>query len=261
MAVQPQSVKVLEKDPTVKVEISPTVLHDILYLDTGAPPFDDPDVRRAFNLAVDREALLQASYFGLGEVARQPLPKAHWAHEPSLDDSFRRNVGEARALLAKAGHANGLTVRMLLYPTTADVRRGEIVKAQVAEAGINLELVPTELTQAVQDYFNRRKHPMFLSSWTGRPDPASTYTLLFGGKGYYNAGHVDTPALNAAVERANAVSDVPGRQPALAEAAEDIAGDMVLEAKVTGSTAEDGRTLIPTRHAECPHAPGTCNGG
>ena len=104
---------------------------------------------------------------------------------------------------------------MLLYPTTADVRRGEILKAQVAEAGFTLELVPTELTQAVQDYFNQRKHPMFLSSWTGRPDPATTFTLLFSGKGYYNAGHVDTPELNAAVERANSATEHP-RAPARA---------------------------------------------
>jgi ABC-type transport system substrate-binding protein len=219
LQVQPQAVATLKNDSTLHVDVSPTVLHDIFYLDMSVAPFNNPDVRRAFNLAIDREALLKASYFGLGEVARQPLPSDHWSHSTELDHSYTRDVHQAKALLAKAGYADGLTVSTLLYPTTADVRRGEILKSQLAEAGITLELVPTELTQAVQEFFNQRKYPMFLSSWTGRPDPATTFTLLFSETGYYNAGHAAAPAVDAAVAEANSLSKTDERQKPLAEAA------------------------------------------
>lgn len=225
LAVQPQLVKQLESDQSLKVSVSPTVLHDIFYLDRSVAPFDNADVRRAFNLAVDREALLQASYFGLGEIARQPLPSAHWAHNPDLEDSYKRDVEEAKSLLAKAGYGNGLTVKTLVYPTTPDVRRGEILKSQLAEAGITLELVPTELTQAVQDFFGEQKQPMFLSSWTGRPDPATTFTLLFTEKSYYNSGHVAAPEVDAAVSEANAKTELDQRLDSLHRAAEQVNED------------------------------------
>lgn len=220
LQVQPQVVETLKKDSTLNVDVSPTVLQDIFYLNMSSPPFDNPDVRLALNLAVDRDALLKASYFGLGEVARQPLPSAHWAHDPKLEDSYPRDVAKAKELLANAGYANGLTIKTLLYPTTSDVRRGEILKAQLAEAGVTLELVPTELTQAVQDYFVGHKAPMFLSSWTGRPDPATTFTLMFNEKSFYNAGKAPAPEVDAAIAEANKATTIEERQPPLAKAAE-----------------------------------------
>jgi ABC-type oligopeptide transport system substrate-binding subunit len=78
------------------------------------------------------------------------------------------------------------------------------------------------LTQAVQDFFNERKYPMFLSSWTGRPDPATTFTLLFSENGYYNAGHVAAPAVDAAVAEANSLSETDQRQEPLATAAQAV---------------------------------------
>ena len=81
LAVQPAGGRLacLKKDSTllkVNALARPCPLHDIFYLDTSVPPYDNPDVRRAAEpLAVDREALLQGELL-LGLRGVPPRPPA-----------------------------------------------------------------------------------------------------------------------------------------------------------------------------------------
>ncbi|MDQ1348527.1 MAG: bac 5 protein [Acidobacteriota bacterium] len=47
-------------------------------------PFDDPEVRRALTLAIDRQALIDALFKGYARVASSPIPSNIWAHDPTL---------------------------------------------------------------------------------------------------------------------------------------------------------------------------------
>jgi peptide/nickel transport system substrate-binding protein len=66
------------------------------------PPLDDPQVRLALSLAIDREQLLKQTLDGAGELIAGSLPAGHWAADPSLRPPAY-DPARARELLAVAG--------------------------------------------------------------------------------------------------------------------------------------------------------------
>ncbi|MER7012411.1 ABC transporter substrate-binding protein [Saccharopolyspora sp. NPDC000359] len=219
----PQDVGLLAAAKGTEVSSSPQLYQLIIYLDLSAPVFHDERVRRALNLALDREQIRRVTQFGQGEVGWTPLPSEHWAFPAAVAPTYPHDPQRARQLLAEAGHGAGLRFPLLTYPDPVTVRLAEVLKHQLGQVGVQIDLVPTELTQASSEFFNERKYPAMLSAWTGRPDPSLTYKLMFTERGYYNAGHVATPGIDEALNAANSTSDLPQRAAALGEAAEVVA--------------------------------------
>jgi len=66
-------------------------------------PFDDPRVRRAMTLAIDRRSLIDALWRGYARVGVGPIPHGIWAREPGLEP-LPFDPEAARALLAEVGY-------------------------------------------------------------------------------------------------------------------------------------------------------------
>ena len=67
------------------------------------PELQDPRVRRALTLGVNRQEIIDATLAGFGDVANAGVPPFHWAHHAGLADSLRHDPDEARRLLDEAG--------------------------------------------------------------------------------------------------------------------------------------------------------------
>jgi ABC-type transport system substrate-binding protein len=106
------------------------------------PPFDDVRIRQAFQRAMDRDKVNSLLLGGQGEPAyafwRSNSPNS----DPSLQGSIGYDADTARGLLAQAGAA-ALSVD-LWYPSAVDGRLMEIVQGQLAEAGVTLNLHPSQ---------------------------------------------------------------------------------------------------------------------
>ena len=121
----------------------------------ASEPFDDPLVRRAFSLAVDREALASAMGADL-EPARGLVPDGipasgggEWNSqaEPYLP-ADGSGLEEAQALLAEAGYPGGAgfpQVTLLCANAQAHLEAAEIVKEQLAQ-GLGVDLAVTALS-------------------------------------------------------------------------------------------------------------------
>lgn len=219
----PQDVGLLAAAKGTKVAAGPQLYQLIIYLDLSAPIFRDQRVREALNLALNRDQIQRVTQFGQGEIGWTPLPSDHWAFPGSTVPTYPHDPDRARQLLADAGFTGGLRFPLLTYPDPVNVRMAEVLKYQLGKVGVQLDLIPTELTQATSEFFNERKYPAMLSAWTGRPDPGLTYKLMFTERGYYNAGHVATPGIDAALAAANSTPDLPQRSQKLGEAARIVA--------------------------------------
>ncbi|WP_297108258.1 ABC transporter substrate-binding protein [Tessaracoccus sp.] len=135
--VSPAAARAAEQSGDAQVVRRPGVTLYPLVMRLDTAPFDNPKVREAIKLAIDRQALVDTVFLGLGSVGDDVLsPNAG----PVIEQRTR-DVERARALLAEAGYPDGFDVKLqstAMYPgmdTTAT-----LAAEQLAEAGVRVEV-------------------------------------------------------------------------------------------------------------------------
>ena len=215
----PESLGQFEADPRFKVVIGSTEGETILTMNNGKEPFSDLKVRRAVAHALDRKAIIDGAMFGYGT----PIGSHFAPHHPAyvdLTDRYPYDPEKAKALLAEAGLADGFKATIKLPPPTYARRGGEIIAAQLAKVGIELEIIPVEWAQWLEQVFRGRDYDLTIVSHTEPMDIG-----IYGRDDYYfdyqNAAFKATLAkLDAAVEEGE-------RYKLMAEAQRQIAEDSV----------------------------------
>ncbi len=161
----------LAKEPGIKFDKGIKTSIDYLGLNQKNQYLSKPEVIEALKYLVDYDGIAGAI---LGDSA-----VVHQSFEPvgflgAIDDApYQFDLAKAKALLAKAGLADGFAVTM-------DVRNGspwpeiaQAIQASFAQAGIKLELIPGDGKQVLTKY-RARHHDIFLGDWApDYPDPHS----------------------------------------------------------------------------------------
>jgi len=191
----PRLVPLIERSKDVELVTGPTLYCRQLYLNLSRGPLADVRVRQAMNFALDREAYVKVAQSGFGEPAYMNLPSSHWAYDPEVAKLYPHDPDKARALLAEAGFKNGLELTAGGYIDPDNVRRGEILMDQLGKVGIRLKFTNGTVPEISAQYFaQEKKFDTLLAAWTGRPDPAMSYGLMYGKDAYFNAGRVEVSA-------------------------------------------------------------------
>src|SRR5207244_3346084 len=109
------------------------------------PPFNDVRVRKAAQLAHDAPQVADAVTLGHGAAYEQPFVSRSPWNLGKLEVP-KRNVDEARKLLAEAGFPNGLNVKLMLSSSwyTSLAPASQVLQSQLGEAGIKVELEDVE---------------------------------------------------------------------------------------------------------------------
>ena len=103
---------------------------------TMAPELADVNVRKAINMAFDREALLEALQAGYGTVTQQVFPTTSVGYDEALDSTYEYDPEGAKELLAEAGYPDGFTLNMM--STAAFQTTFDLVAQQLADIGITV---------------------------------------------------------------------------------------------------------------------------
>ncbi|WP_087972419.1 ABC transporter substrate-binding protein [Oceanobacillus rekensis] len=197
--LSPTNVQSLESDPNIVLKQVVPVKFRMLYINTEYEHVNNKAVRQAILHGIDREAIVQAINFGKGEAAYQPFPADYWASDSELTIEY--NPEKAKELLKEAGLEN-VSITMNHYTTAYEQRIAEAIKSQLSEIGIEVNLQSMELSAAVSNYFSEKEVPVFLSSWTGRPDPQMTINYLFASDSFYNVGGHSTEEIESLISQA-----------------------------------------------------------
>jgi len=184
--------------------------------DLGTPLANDPRVREAFELSIDREALNQVAWDGLFTPGCTPIPPIS-----VFADKTRkcpgRDVARAKKLLADAGLASGYAFEMVIVNNPRERRVGEVIQGMAREAGFNVTLRPQEFASSLKDN-DDGKHQAFLIGWSGRVDPDGNIHQNQTCKGSLNATHACDERVDALLNKAREVSDVDQRRALYREA-------------------------------------------
>lgn len=141
-------------DPSLRVIDYPFMFVQALVWNLRRPPFDDPRVRRALTMALDRRSIVDAFAYGFGSVAHGPVPPEHPWYVPIPEVPFA--AGGARALLEEAGWRpgpdgvlvnGGRRFAVTLYTVaTSDVALEQMIQAQFRRIGVAITIRTLELS-------------------------------------------------------------------------------------------------------------------
>ncbi|HET9642550.1 MAG TPA: ABC transporter substrate-binding protein [Burkholderiaceae bacterium] len=154
---KPAEVEGFRKDPRIKLMRENGLNIGYLSLNVKHKPFDNLDVRRAINMAINKKAIVDAVYQGAGQVAINPIPPTMWSYNKNVKD-YEYSPDKARALLGKAGFPNGFEMKLWALPVQRPYNPNgqqvaELVQADLAKIGIKAQIVKYEWAE----YLKRAK--------------------------------------------------------------------------------------------------------
>lgn len=209
-SVDPSTVETIESDANLTVESAPSLAYYQLFMNLGVAPFDSLEVRKAISIAIDRNALVEAVQGDNGEAAWMPVPSQSFAFTPELEGVPAYDPDAARQLLIDGGYPDGFEVDMAFELGSINARRAEIIKAQLAEIGITVNLLPGETAANTTSYLDGTIL-LLNQQWTGRLDPAATYRGQFSENAFTNTGKFVDPRIEEALLAGEAATSLEER--------------------------------------------------
>jgi peptide/nickel transport system substrate-binding protein len=219
-AVPPEQVRAIEADPNLKVESGTATAEITVAMNNSRPPFDDLRVRQAITHAIDKRAIVDGAFFGLGT----PIGTHMSPSEPyyvDLTDTYAYDPERARQLLVEAGFADGLRFDFELpEPYAIERRTGEVIAQQLREVGIDVNLSVVEWGTWIQRIFLAADYDMTI---IGHSEPRDID--IYARPDYYY--RYDNPRIAELLEEAESAPTAEAETAAYQEIARIIAEDAV----------------------------------
>lgn len=190
-------------DPRLNVLALRSSAHEQLHMRCDRPPFHDPRVRRAIALCLDRDALVTGLYAGRGTLGNDsPFAPLYPATDPAVPQR-RKDLREAKALLAAAGHPDGFaalltTERFQEIPDYAVVIQNA-VKAIGIRLTLNVEDQAAYYGQATFGQSDWLDSTMGIEDYAHRGVPNTILAASLTTPGTFNAAHFRNPTYDRLV--------------------------------------------------------------
>lgn len=187
----PADIDLASKDANLKVPSQPGM--NIGYLSfnhTKEPWKSNLDLRKAIAHAINRKAIVDNIYQGMGQVAKNPIPPTMWGYNENVP-GYKYDPELAKQLLAKAGFPEGkgleeITLWSMPVPRPYNPegqKIGVAMAADLAKIGITAKIVSYDWGTYLK---RQREQPedmdLFQLGWTGdNGDPDNFLAVLFDG--------------------------------------------------------------------------------
>jgi peptide/nickel transport system substrate-binding protein len=191
-----------QKRPKLQTLEFPSPVMSHISMRTDQKPFSDVRVRQAMSLAVDRKAIIEAVFEGVGAMnPAVPAALKEWSIPfDKLGEGakyYKHDPAEAKRLLAAAGYANGFpgTMCFTTYGSTILVDSMQLVQKDLKAVGIDVKIDQKEYGAYIATCFYGKFDSMTYGPQTGFLEPDN---FLFGQ--YYpeelkNQSHINDPVV------------------------------------------------------------------
>jgi peptide/nickel transport system substrate-binding protein len=152
-AVNRENLDPLRKaNPDIKWKQWTSFYGTILVMRTDQKPFDDIRVRRALNMAVNKQEIIKSFFNEDAELFAYPMHPAYEGYyEPlnampdSVKELYTFNPDKAKKLLAEAGYPNGFTFKVQVSSSNSThMDLLPLVAAYLEQVGVRIEIQPME---------------------------------------------------------------------------------------------------------------------
>ncbi|HVO91023.1 MAG TPA: ABC transporter substrate-binding protein [Casimicrobiaceae bacterium] len=106
-----ESIDQFKKNPNIVIDSVPTSTWDGIIMNGAHKPFDNPKVRHAVELAIDKKQMVEVALFGYGTPTHTMIPPGHPYYNNDIKND-KPDIAKAKKLLAEAGYPDGFSVTM-----------------------------------------------------------------------------------------------------------------------------------------------------
>lgn len=186
---------------------------DYIGFNTAQAPFDDPKVRQAFALAVDRKKIDEVVLKSAEPVATGILSPGVPGYTPD-DKTYPYDPDQARKLLAESKYANNMPT-ITLAESGAGASANDATQAIVQNwkdiLGVDVKIQQAESATFFGD-LDANRYQMFEIGWImDYPDPEDVLDILFYSKSRQNSTQYNNPDVDAKLEAARTEQDTEKR--------------------------------------------------
>jgi peptide/nickel transport system substrate-binding protein len=214
--ILPTDVAAVKRDPKLRIATNGSLAYTGITFNVGNGPAaksvigQNNLVRQAFELSIDRNALVQVVYNNMNAATAQANPRG----SPYFIESLvppPRDIAKAKALLARAGVKAPVPVVLTITNETDIQQAGEVIQSMANEAGFDVKIKSMEFASSLQAAYSG-DFEAYLIGWSGRADPDGNMWQMLHDTGTFNYGHYANVEVDKALDDARTVADVERRR-------------------------------------------------
>ncbi len=204
--------------PQAICELTATNVSRNLILNPEKPPFDNPDLRRAVTLSLDRKAFIDIITQGKGDIGATmlPPPEGLWGMPPEMlatlpgyDPDIAKNRAEARSIMEKLGYGPQKRLAVTLSSRNIPAYRDPavILIDQLKEIYIDATLEPVETVNWFPKIYRKDYTIAINGTESGVDDPDQQFYENFVCGAVRNYTGYCNPEVDKLIDRQSAESN------------------------------------------------------
>lgn len=210
--VPPDRMPQVEKDPKLSVYKWFPLNFDFVNFNHKFEPFKNPNVRKAFDYMIDKEALLQGALWGNGHLTASPSFPSSASFNHKLTQR-KQDIAKAREMLAKEGYGPGkleLTFKVTTnYPY--HVQSAQIMLEWFQAAGVKVKIEQLTWADWLSQCWVNKDFQITMMNFFTLWEPDFLYYSLWNSQGAFNYRNINDPLIDKLTEEARTEIDRPKR--------------------------------------------------
>lgn len=180
----------LQKSSSVTTQVEPSLQFYDIALNNAKAPTNNVYVRRAMNIAIDRDVLNKSVLGGKGQPAYLPVPSNSTVYTKlSASETPTYDPEKAKQLIKQSGLGDSVTVPVCLAAhQNGGSQLFSLMQSQMSKSGIDLKPTVSTGVDCNERFVAKKTIGAYMKGWSGRPDPYLTYSQNFSSSGLYNVG-------------------------------------------------------------------------